>query len=45
MKRKKKMGMDDNLENLNSNEKNVPNLEELIDSGLGKINPEKRKRN
>ena len=35
--------MDDNLENLNSNEKNVPNLEELIDSGLGKINPEKKK--
>ena len=35
--------MDDNQENLNSNENNVPNLEELIDSGLGKINPEKKK--
>ena len=38
-KRKKKNGMDDNQENNNY----TPNLEELIDSGLGKINPEKKK--
>ena len=38
--------MDENQENLNNpntNENYTPNLEELIDSGLGKINPEHKR--
>ena len=38
--------MDENQENIinpNSNDNHTPNLEELIDSGLGKINPEHKK--
>jgi hypothetical protein len=38
--------MDENQENLNnpnSNDNYTPNLEELIDSGLGKINPEHKR--